>query len=48
MHIPATNKTNKSRKFVYVIKKVKQLYFNQRVSKIVLSVGWRVDQTEKI
>ena len=47
MDIHLTNKTNKSWEFVYVMK-VKQLFNEHRVSKIVLSVWWRVVQTEKM
>ena len=42
-----TNKTNKSWEVVYVIVNVRQLFSNDRVSRIVLSVWWRAVQTEK-
>ena len=46
MDIHVTKKTNKSWEVVYVIK-VRQLFSNHRVSKIVLSVWWRAVRTEK-
>ena len=46
MDIHITNKTNKSWEAVYVIK-VRQLFSKHKVSKIVLLVGWRAEQTEK-
>ena len=36
--IPVANKTNKSRKVVYVDKKVRQLFSECRINEIVLSV----------
>ena len=48
MDIHITNKTNKSWEAVYIIEKVRQLFSKHRVSKIVLSVWWRVVQTEKM
>ena len=48
MDIHITNETNKSWEVAYVIKKVRQLFFKHRVSKIVLSVWWRAVQTENI
>ena len=40
--------TNKSWEAVYVIKTVRQLFSKHKVSKIVLSVWWRVVQTVKM
>ena len=48
MDIHVTNKTNKSCEVVYVIKKVRQLFSKQIVCEIVLSVGCRAVQTEKV
>ena len=48
MDIHITNKTNKSREAVYVIRNVRQLFSKHRVSKIVSSVWWRLVQTEKM
>ena len=47
MDIHITNKTNNSLEVFYIIEKVRQLFSKHRVSKIVLSVWWRVVQTEK-
>ena len=47
MDIHVTNKTNKSREVDHVIN-VRQLFTKHRVSKIVLLVGWRAVQTEKM
>ena len=46
MDIHVTNMTSKSWEIAYVIKKVRQLFGKQGISKIVLSVGWRSVQTE--
>ena len=45
MDIHITNKTDKSLEVVYVIGKVRQLFSNHRVSKIVSSVWNRALQT---
>ena len=47
MDIHITNKTNKSWEVVYVINEVRQLFSKHGVSKIVWSVWWRAEQTEK-
>ena len=47
MDINVTYKTNISWEVVYVIKKVRQLFRKCSVSKIVSSVCWREEQTEK-
>ena len=39
MDIHVTNKASKSWEVVYVIEKVRQLFSQHRVSKIVLSIG---------
>ena len=48
MDIHVTKKTSKSLEVVYVINMVRQLFSKHRVSKIVLSVWWRVVQAEKM
>ena len=48
MDIHNTNKTSKSWEVVYVIEKVRQLFSKHRVSRIVSSVWWRAEQTEKM
>ena len=45
MDIYITNETSKSLEVVYVIKKLRQLFSEHRVSKIVSSVWWRAVQT---
>ena len=47
MDIRVANKTNKSRKIVYVVK-VRQLFSNHRICKIVSSVALKAVQTEKM
>ena len=45
--IQVTNRTNKTWKFIYVVK-VRQLFSKHRVSKIVLPVWLRAVQTENV
>ena len=47
MDINVADKSNKSWEVVYLMKKVRQLFSRDRVSKVVLSVGWREVQTKK-
>ena len=48
MDFHITSRTNISREVVYVIEKVRQLFSDHRVSKIVSSVWWMAVHTENV